>query len=747
MKLRHRIATLLSVVALCVGATAADAQRDATGPTPPRVALVDGVVTFWRPGAEDWTPAKTNTALAEGDELYVADRGNVELQIGSRAFVRAGADTQIGLEGLDAGSMQFKVTGGHAAFDLRRLPSRNVIEIDTPRAAFTVDRPGYYRVDVEEARTTFSARRGGSASLVAENGEQHEVGPDQQLVLSDDNPTFGVTAVAALDDWDRWNDERTASFGETPRSAQYVSQEVAGVDDLDRYGEWHDEPRYGRVWRPRDVGPDWSPYSTGRWQYDPYYEWTWVDDAPWGWAPYHYGRWVYANSYWGWAPGPVVVQPAYAPALVAFFGAPGVSVSVNVGVPFVSWCPLGWGEPVIPWWGGSQWAGRPYWGGWGGPRVVNNVVINNNRYYGGSYGAGRIDRYQNAMVHNAVVGLDRDRFRGGGRPMRLREARDLRPLRGDLGVRPVAHSFVPHDGRGNRPPERLQNRAVVATRAARDPMHRLRAQGIDVASNQAARPNQRIVHPRGGADRMASRGRALDATPNGFGAENGRGGHRFRDDAGRANVNRFDRNAPRANARERGRDFAPPPPRGQGGQALGHAAPARPGPQRNVDRGRERMAQPTPAPRMGFQNEPRNARRAEAPARTPARTPSRANDSWAHRAEPNPRREAPRAERRGFEAPAPRAERPRFEHQQRAPQERSAWRSNAPQREVRRAPAPDMSRQRSARFEGGGRGMQNQPRMERAPQVRRQAPRMEPQAERGGQRPHGGGGRGHQRDG
>ena len=43
-----------------------------------------------------------NTALAEGDELYAADRGNVELQIGSRAFVRAGADTQIGLEALDA---------------------------------------------------------------------------------------------------------------------------------------------------------------------------------------------------------------------------------------------------------------------------------------------------------------------------------------------------------------------------------------------------------------------------------------------------------------------------------------------------------------------------------------------------------------------------------------------------------------------------------------------------------------------
>ena len=67
MKPRHRIATLLTVAVLGIGANQAFAQRDPGGPTPPRVALVDGVVSFWRPGAEDWTPAKTNTALAEGD--------------------------------------------------------------------------------------------------------------------------------------------------------------------------------------------------------------------------------------------------------------------------------------------------------------------------------------------------------------------------------------------------------------------------------------------------------------------------------------------------------------------------------------------------------------------------------------------------------------------------------------------------------------------------------------------------------
>src|SRR4030095_5024805 len=190
--------------------------------------------------------------------------------------------------------------------------------------------------------------------LLSESDGEIDIRGDQGLVRGDNRPGFDIQPIAAQDDWDRWNFERTSGYGATPRSATYVPPDVAGVDDLDRYGDWQEETRDGRVGRPREVAPDWSPYSTGRWVYDPYYEWTWVDDAPWGWAPYHYGRWVHAGSYWGWAPGPIIARPVYAPALVAFFGAPGVSVSVGVGVPFVSWCALGWGEPVVPWWGHRQ---------------------------------------------------------------------------------------------------------------------------------------------------------------------------------------------------------------------------------------------------------------------------------------------------------------------------------------------------------------------------------------------------------
>ena len=131
-------------------------------------------------GAEDWVPAKVNTALAEGDEIYVADGGNAGAQLGTRAFVRAGSNTQIGLEGLDAGSMQFEVTGGHAAFDVARLPrGRRSKSIRRGRRSRS-ERPGYYRVDVDDQRTSFGARRGGIARVVAaESGDEIEIRGDQ----------------------------------------------------------------------------------------------------------------------------------------------------------------------------------------------------------------------------------------------------------------------------------------------------------------------------------------------------------------------------------------------------------------------------------------------------------------------------------------------------------------------------------------------------------------------------------------
>jgi hypothetical protein len=493
-----RLATALALLVVVAGpgrgAVAATGAEQGTGPTPPRLSFTDGEVSFWRPGAEEWTPAKANTPLAAGDALYAGDHGNLELQLGPGAFVRGGAGTEIGLQSSETNLRQFKLTSGHVAVDLSRLGRGQVIEVDTPNGAFTIESPGYYRVDVEEDRTTFSARRGGRATLVPADGEATDVDPDTQVVLEGaQTPKVTSSPAPDPDEWDRWNGDRTARASEPSRSAPYVSPEVAGREDLDHHGDWRETPRYGHVWVPREVPPDWAPYSTGRWLWDPYYGWTWVDDAPWGWAPYHYGRWVHDDGFWGWAPGPVVVAPAYAPALVAFFGP---HVSVSVGLPFVSWVALGFGEPLIPWWGPVGFSGRCWWGGWGGPHIVNNVVIQRNTFVN----VRNVTVFRNQTVRNGVIAVDRAHF-GRGRVDRVRlgetDARGLRPIRGQLGVKPTPASLVARDGRGIRPGPGVHERAVIATRPPQDVSRRGAArQGpLDARTTPPPPPGAEHHHP------------------------------------------------------------------------------------------------------------------------------------------------------------------------------------------------------------------------------------------------------------
>jgi hypothetical protein len=201
--------------------------------------------------------------------------------------------------------------------------------------------------------------------------------------------------------------------------------------------------------------------------WDPLYGWTWVDDAPWGWAPYHYGRWVFASGFWAWAPGPIIVRPIYAPALVAFFG------GFAVGRP-LAWVALGWGEPCVPWWGPPGFVGAAWWGGWGGPRVVNNVRIEHKTVYK----AKQINIYQNAGVRDAIVAVDRDHFgrrSGGGERLRASKAGKLKPVHGDFDVRPDRSNLVGEAKAARRRSSCASAR--VATRAPKlDPEPRLEPQ-------------------------------------------------------------------------------------------------------------------------------------------------------------------------------------------------------------------------------------------------------------------------------
>jgi hypothetical protein len=704
--------------------------------TPPRLSFLDGEVSYLRPGAEDWTAAAVNTALAPGDELSTGAGANVEMQVGGRAFARAGENTQLALTSLEPDYLQLRVTSGHVSLDLRELKSGQTFEIDTPNAAFTIERSGYYRVGVDQTSTTFIGRRGGQATLTPAAGESLPIPSNQQVVITGDAaPQIETLAAPELDAWDRWNYARTEGQLD-PASARYVSPGVYGTSDLDRYGDWRVVPTYGAIWVPRGVAAGWVPYSTGRWVYDPYYQWTWVDDAPWGWAPYHYGRWVHYSGYWGWAPGPIVAYPYYAPALVAFYGG-GFSVGVTFGYPYLGWVGLGWGEPLIPWWGPAYFRAYPHWVGWGGPRYFNHHAYHHHKVYDVHH----LNYYRNAHVRGAIVAVDRDHFgrrwhdgrrwddsnrwdernrwdggrrwNQGSRFTRASGDRDSwRPLHDGPGVRPDRSSLVADARSGRRPAREDRQRSVVATRQPRFDA----VQGLDTRRSAAD------ADGRGGRARAAVRApeglpaaRVVEATRDGGrfqASRNLQASQRPAFGAGSDGA-RGSQFAPRSRQRELAAQTSPPAGRDQ---ARGR------GPR--VDGSRD------PAARQRTAREQRSLSRPNPPAPRAERAPTARGEDVRRRGQATaPRRELAgrsasrevreRGARPQRVARAERSARPdRIERAGREPQlqaradrpGRSGWQPSRPQ-----SVQPD--RQRAS----GGRPQWSQ----RGPEVRQQAPQRQ----------------------
>jgi hypothetical protein len=150
----------------------------------------------------------------------------------------------------------------------------------------------------------------------------------------------------------------------------------------------------------------------------------------------------------------VIVRAVYAPALVVFFTlSTHVSVSIGIPGPGIGWVALGWGEPLLPWWGRPGFVGAPWWGGWGGPRV--SVVL-----------------YEHVSTPRAVVAVGHRQFGAGPvRVVRLAQARtrELARVAGVPPVRPGAASLVPDQRRATvRPPASVTSRPVIATRAPRE---------------------------------------------------------------------------------------------------------------------------------------------------------------------------------------------------------------------------------------------------------------------------------------
>ena len=323
---------------------AAVAQLDPPGRVA-RLNLATGAVSMLSEAAgPDWVPAQINYPLTTGDRVWTDFDGRAELHIGTAA-IRLRQETSATFALLDDQAVQLQLISGGLNIRVRNLYENEVFEVDTPNVAFTITKPGDYRIDVNGQQTKVIVWAG-AAEISGDNRTIPLRARDYAVVTGYGQLGYTLMNAPAPDEFDRWALDRDRRQQQS-QSARYVSPNTIGSEDLDLYGNWSEIPNLGPVWTPRvDIG--WAPYKVGHWAWIEPWGWTWIDDAPWGFAPFHYGRWAYLTGSWVWVPGPVGQRSVYSPALVAWAGGGGgfrVSASAGLGL---AWFALGPGEVYVP---------------------------------------------------------------------------------------------------------------------------------------------------------------------------------------------------------------------------------------------------------------------------------------------------------------------------------------------------------------------------------------------------------------
>jgi DNA segregation ATPase FtsK/SpoIIIE-like protein len=366
-------------------------------PEPPvvgRITFMEKNVFRYLSDAKDWALAMVDVPVSDGDVLYSDAQGRSELTFPNDTKIRLNDKTKIQLDGVKGNSTALFVNSGIAR--IQNDSPDNVVKVDTPYGQVLSKQPGAFDVYVGDSSVAVTAFKA-PLQFVDGKGTQYDVKPDADSLLANEKAV--VSTQRFLNSrWDSWNNERDKELQvwEVNPSPYLPEQLKSDSKTLADNGAW-EQLSYGgetaHYWTPRNVAPDWSPFTVGQWT-----NWNgeqlWVPYERFGWVTHHHGGWIHHNSRWYWRPPPRGRWrhvPWY-PARVAW---------VHSGRH------IGW-VPISPY---EAYYGRRYWG----PRSV--VYHNNIRHV-------EFRRYVNV---NRVIVVDKDRLYGVHR--RYETTRDARVVK------------------------------------------------------------------------------------------------------------------------------------------------------------------------------------------------------------------------------------------------------------------------------------------------------------------------------
>jgi hypothetical protein len=290
MKPRHALlAAVLGAASLAWGETPEFPERIA------QLSYVEGQVAFQ--GAQEFDASGLpDRPLAAGDRLVTHPGARAEIAFGN-ATVRLDERTELAIDRLDGSTVRIGLDAGVASVILRDLREGEAFEVATANATMMLAEPGEYRVEARADDLSVLTVRGGAVNVETAGGPVRIAG-GQRARLTGRDVLASLETPRPADAFDDWVLEREVRLAdsEPPR-------EGLDYEELERYGEWYDEPNYGHVWMPSYAYGGWDPFGYGSWQHVGY-GYAWVDPMPWSYYTNYGGHWAYLHHLdrWCWVP-------------------------------------------------------------------------------------------------------------------------------------------------------------------------------------------------------------------------------------------------------------------------------------------------------------------------------------------------------------------------------------------------------------------------------------------------------------
>src|SRR3989475_3344987 len=206
-----KMASLLSValaVALFVPQHAAADDEEDPPSRVARLSYASGTVSFNPGGTDDWVSAVVNRPLTTGDRLWTDNGARAELHIGSAA-IRLSGNTGFSFLNLDDRMAQIRLTEGTLNLRVRHLEQDESIEVDTPNLAFSILRPGNYKINVNEAGDTTVVVVSDGEGEVTGGGSAYAIHPRETGTFAGiDQLDAGIQRFDNDDDFDGGSLER-----------------------------------------------------------------------------------------------------------------------------------------------------------------------------------------------------------------------------------------------------------------------------------------------------------------------------------------------------------------------------------------------------------------------------------------------------------------------------------------------------------------------------------------------------------